>query len=341
MMNETAHVFGTFENLLGVYTPAEATTVGDIGVIMLTPGMLHHVGPFGLHVELARGLAAQRIPSLRFCLSGIGESLAVGAAGESTQRAVDEVRQAMDFLQSTYGLRRFILFGLCSGADDSVNVALADERVIGTALLDGCGYRTVGFYIRKYGTQLPRKIARRALRWGSRIWGSRMRSWSKRLLSQASESHSNDFAAAPTSPTLPAGDDVREFPDRRQAERELQQLVDRSVEMLFLYTGGVGQYFNHRQQFSAMFPKLKTHGKVEVHYFEQLDHVVRLAEDRRFVVKQLVHWISRTGDRFASQLQTSLTLKSAGKPSSMALSSEPDISHDGRLLVSLEPSRKP
>ncbi|XZE54118.1 lipase [Planctomycetaceae bacterium SH139] len=335
-MHETPHVFGTYENLVGVYTPAEVTTVNDIGVIMLTPGMLHHVGPFGLHVELARGLAAQRIPSLRFCLSGIGESLAVGAAGESTQRAVDEVRQAMDFLQSTYGLRRFILFGLCSGADDSVNVALADERVIGTVLLDGCGYRTVGFYFRKYGTQLPRKIARRALR-----WGSRMRGWSSRVFWQASASHEDDFAAAPTSSTLPAGDDVREFPNRRQAERELQQLVDRGVEMLFLYTGGVGQYFNHRQQFSAMFPKLKTHGKIEVHYFEQLDHVVRLAEDRRFVVNQLVHWISRTGDRFASQLETHLTLKSAGKPSSMALSSEPDISHDGRLLVSLEPSRKP
>jgi len=323
MMNETPHVFGTYENLVGVYTPAEATTVGDIGVIMLTPGMLHHVGPFGLHVELARGLAAQRIPSLRFCLSGIGESLAVGAAGESTQRAVDEVRQAIDFLQSTYGLQRFILFGLCSGADDSVNAALADERVIGAALLDGCGYRTVGFYLRKYGTQLPRKIARRVLRWGSRI-GAR----------------GDDSAAVPTSPTLPAGDDVREFPTRRQAERELQQLVDRGVEMLFLYTGGVGQYFNHRRQFSAMFPQLRSHGKVEVHYFEQLDHVVRLAEDRRFVVNQLVHWISRTGDRFASQLKTNLALKSGGKPSIMALSSEPDISHDGGLLVSLEPSRE-
>ena len=62
--------------------------------------------------------------------------------------------------------------------------------------------------------------------------------------------------------------------------------------MLFLYTGGVGQYYNYRDQFADMFPRLQERPGVQWRYFNQLDHVLRLSEDRRMVVDQLAHWMT-------------------------------------------------
>ena len=43
-------------------------------VVLLNAGIVHRVGPNRMHVLLARALAAAGIPSLRFDMSGIGDS---------------------------------------------------------------------------------------------------------------------------------------------------------------------------------------------------------------------------------------------------------------------------
>ncbi len=59
------------------------------------------------------------LASFRFDLSGIGESLPIGASGCSLERATTEIRQALDWLETQHGFKQFALFGLCSGADDA------------------------------------------------------------------------------------------------------------------------------------------------------------------------------------------------------------------------------
>lgn len=275
-MNESAHVFGQYDHLLGVCTsPGKNADAKATGVLILTAGMLHNVGPFGLHVSLARRLSEMGFYSLRFCLSGIGESFGVGADGSSTQRAVNEARQAMDLMEANYGLKRFITFGLCSGADDSVNVALQDDRVVGTVLMDGCGYRTRGYQLRKHLWHRPLKLLHRL----------RGLSQGAALFYPRTETGSNS--------TLAAGDDIREFPDRQTAESEFQTLVDRGVRMMLLYTGGVADYFNGERQFKEMFPQLRDGNKIELRYFPKLDHIAKLVEDRELVVGEVASWISR------------------------------------------------
>ena len=286
-MIESAHVFGRWDHLVGVCTRPDFSTAEShepktegkryakgVGVLMLTPGMLHHVGPFRLHVKMARQLSENGFYSLRFCLSGIGESLGVGAQGSSTERAADEVRQAMDWMFATHGIKRFVLFGLCSGADDSVYAALDDPRVVGLALMDGCGFRTTGYAIRKWLVHQPRKVVQRLL---SIPRGGR-------LFHSASEA---------TASTLPVADDIREFPGREKAQAEFQSLVDRGVRLLFLYTGGVSSYYNGQQQFYEMFPKLNDRGRIQCRYFPKLDHVARLAEDRKLVVNEVSGWVNQ------------------------------------------------
>jgi hypothetical protein len=279
-----AQVFGTFNNLVGVTrlpSPRRRPTSGgepptnDVCVVMLNAGILHHVGPYRLHVDMAESLARQGVSSFRFDLSGIGESLPSGSTFDSTSRAVVEARQAIDLMQDRYGFERFILFGLCSGADDAINVALADRRVKGVVMLDGCGFRTSGYHVHRFfKRQLPSLFRTKKLTRKFRGLFGR-------------PDHERPSSLAP-------GSDIREFPDRRTTQTQIQSLIDRGTSMMMFYTGGVHDYFNHGSQFEQMFPGLKTFGRLSVHYRAHWDHVLYLPEDREQLIDEVTHWTTNT-----------------------------------------------
>ncbi len=264
---EVPHVFGNFNHLVGV-VDGPSQSQNNTGVILLTAGMLHHVGPFRMYVNLARRLEQLGFHSLRFDLSGIGESLPVASGGTSLHRAASETSQAMDLMQSEYGIGQFVLFGLCSGADDGFNTALADERVSGVVLIDGCGYPTQDFQKHRRRSHYPPRL--RSLTW-----------WRKRF-----GRHRHD---APRS--LQVGADVREFPTRDVAAKQLQSLVDRDVRLRFVYTGGVADYYNHASQFEAMFHDVDFRDRVSSKFYPEMDHVAILCEDRQRLIDDISHWI--------------------------------------------------
>ncbi len=263
---DQAVVFGKYQNLVGTVThPSDKSST--VAAIFLTAGMLHQAGPFRLYVDLARALADKNICSMRFDLSGIGESLAVGVGGQSIDRAANETAQAMDYLQNTYHIDKFILFGLCSGADDSVHTAVKDNRVVGLVTLDGCGYRTARFrWIR-----LTRHIVPRLLmpsKWMRLI---------QRLMAQ------DDEALA----TLKVGADIREYPTRDDAANEFKILLNRGVQMHFIYTSGIAEYYNYENQFFEMFSDVSWNGLASTKFFPHMDHVAMLCEDRNELVQDV------------------------------------------------------
>ncbi|TWU60839.1 Alpha/beta hydrolase family protein [Rubripirellula tenax] len=271
MKRETnqAVVFGEYEHLLGVWRVAAEPTLSSVAAIMVTPGMLHHVGPNRLHVDLAESLSSLGIASLRFDLSGIGESLGVGVGGRSIDRAADEIRQAINWIEEHAGITQFVLFGLCSGADDSIHAALRDQRVVGVVAMDGCGYPTLLYHWYRFTRHfLPRVL--RLDKWRT-LWKRRR----------------TDDGSVVTS--LQPGKDVREFPTQTQAIEELKTLSSRGALMHFVYTGGVGDYFNHAGQFAAMFPTLKDDPRISSHFFESMDHVALMVEDRRQLVTHVAN----------------------------------------------------
>ncbi len=270
-------VFGRHDNLVGVVSGLNEHRVGsDVGVVMLTPGMLHHAGPNRLHVELAQTLAEHGVASLRFDLSGIGESLAVGSARCSLDRAADESRQAMDVLRDEFGIQRFVLFGLCSGADDSLYTALRDPRVIGLAMMDGLGYPTKRFYRQRITSYyIPRLLT--VHKWRS-VLGRTLRTGTQ----------------VPSS--LRVGDDIREFPPRDEAARQLRRLIERDVKLHLIYTGGVGAYYNYAEQYRDMFPDVRFDGNVSSVFLSEMDHVAMLREDRDQLVANIVRWVDGAFD---------------------------------------------
>lgn len=278
---ETTVVFGRYENLVGNYCGASCVEQSPLAVLLLTPGMLHHVGPMGLHVQLARCLANSGLASLRYDLSGIGESLAVGAEGSSLQRATEEAIQAMDWMQDAHGYQKFALFGLCSGADDALAIAQHDNRVVGLSLMDGLGYRTRRFYVHWFLHKHWPKIAR-ASKWLGLL---------QNVMGQANHE----------SNTMPLGQDIREFPGWSEAERQLRRLLERDVQLQLTYTGGAIDYYSYARQFDDMFPAFREHPHISTQHYPNMDHVATLATDRQQLLSELVRWLCDLSSRIVER----------------------------------------
>jgi pimeloyl-ACP methyl ester carboxylesterase len=126
---EVVH-FGQQGQQVGVLTqpatPSDAPTY-----IFCNAGIVHRVGPHRFYVEFARHLAASGFPVFRIDLSGIGDSPLRNEPIPYLEMAIAELREAMDCLESRFGVRRFVLSGLCSGAQFAFLAASQDERAVG------------------------------------------------------------------------------------------------------------------------------------------------------------------------------------------------------------------
>ena len=111
-----------------------------IGLVVLNAGVVHRVGPNRLSVYAARMLAGEGWLSARFDLSGLGDSPVRRDALPFETAAVAETRAVLSRLEAEYGVRRFVLMGLCSGAVVSFRTAVADQRVVGAVLINPQGF---------------------------------------------------------------------------------------------------------------------------------------------------------------------------------------------------------
>jgi hypothetical protein len=262
-MHEQAFRFGNVRHLVGV-VGLPAVIDHGVGVIFLNAGMVYRVGPFRLHVDLARKLNALGYPTLRFDLSTIGDSSASGQRLSRPEQVVADVRDAMELLKQQSGCTRFVLFGLCSGAQNAHSAAYADPRVAGAFFLDGYGHRTLGQRIRHY---LPRLLS-------PAVWRRR---WSREQVSASPRPAEPAFVVEPLPPKV-----VRE---------QLADMLQRGLKLDFVYSGGVARYFNHIRQFRECFGRLADHPGVSASHFIETDHTYVLSGDRQRLLDHVVQWM--------------------------------------------------
>jgi len=138
-MLENSIIFGNHKSLVGICTNAEGQDkdISLPAIILLNAGILHRVGPNRFHVKLARKMAEYGFTVLRFDQSGKGDSETSKKGIEFEEQTVCDTRAAMDYLSFVKNIDRFILIGICSGADYTVNVAYRDERVVGIIGING------------------------------------------------------------------------------------------------------------------------------------------------------------------------------------------------------------
>lgn len=135
---EQAWLFGAPGRRFGVLTPAKEK--GDRpAIVLMNAGSIHHIGPNRAFVRMARRWADLGYPVLRMDLSGIGESAPGEGSPENVpypRDAVKDAQAAMTALQEAGVARRFILSGLCSGADIAFRAGVIDRRVAGAWMIN-------------------------------------------------------------------------------------------------------------------------------------------------------------------------------------------------------------
>ncbi|WP_269583994.1 alpha/beta fold hydrolase [Roseibium sp. Sym1] len=130
--------FGPDDMFFGVFAQPESGSPRS-AVLILNSGYDHSIGWARMAVGFARQLAANGSAVLRVDLAGIGESRYwPGQPGQVlySDRQVDDVSAAIDWLTERLGVTRVILSGRCSGAYLALLAAARDERVNGAFLIN-------------------------------------------------------------------------------------------------------------------------------------------------------------------------------------------------------------
>lgn len=274
-MIEKALRFGPDGKLFGILTsPSIDQNNPDAPiVIILNAGIVHRMGPFRLHVDIARQLAGVGCSTLRIDLSGLGDSAPRTGLDEMENRAQLDLALAMDELTQLTGVQQFVLIGLCSGAFNAHQITVADERVKGAVFLDGIVFRTAGYYVRHHLRRLFRP----------RFWRN---AWKRRVTYRV-----------PGAALESAGQGLAEDEffgkglDRLVVRDELHALRDRGTRMLFIYTEGFDDICG-RAQFAEMYG-IQPDRQIQVEYYQKSTHTFRLTENRHHVCQRIADWFEQ------------------------------------------------
>ncbi|HEY9131295.1 MAG TPA: alpha/beta fold hydrolase [Dyella sp.] len=265
MNTEKAFRFGRAQHLIGIAGLPQSEP-GTVGVIVLNAGMVHRIGPFRLHVDLTRRLNAAGYPTLRFDLSTLGDSGSSGESQTKVQQVNADVGDAMRLLDEQAGCKRFVLVGLCSGAQNVHSVACTDTHVAGAVFLDGYAYRTFGYRLRHY---LPRLFD--------------LKRW-RHALTRARPAAAPRAASEPVFAVAPSPRDV--------VRADLAGMVERGQRMCLIYTGGISHFFNHARQFRECFGSVMNHPFVSTQFLREVDHTYILSGDRSRLIEGIERWVA-------------------------------------------------
>ena len=286
-MKERGVLFGEPKGLLGILTePAAAPPADRPAVVFLNAGLVHRVGPHRMSVRLARALAEAGYLALRFDLSGVGDSEPRRDALSYAERALLDVKQAVDFLAQSRGVRRVVSVGLCSGADNSYWAALRDPRIAGVVSLDGFAYRTPRFYARYYGPRVLRPASWRTL-------GKKALGLARKRLDKALGSSGGSASGAPEqAEKVPAY--VREFPPKAEYAAGLATLAQRGARLLLLYSAGMHEYYNYEGQLWDAFPAPELRDAVTTRFFAGANHTFTELAFQDRLTEVVTAWVRST-----------------------------------------------
>lgn len=271
-MRQTAVTFGPQSALFGILTEPE-TSGPDVPVMLLfNSGLLPRQGPHRMNARIARDLAEVGMASLRFDLSGLGDSQAIGSESGSRAQAVRDLKSAMDWLSRTRGTRRFLVFGICSGALVGYDLAQLDERVAGLTMFDGNWYRSRWTtLVRHY------KIVR------LRGFGNALSAVGRRIV-QRSEA----AAPPPEAPTFLT--DFMGNPPIESYIGVMQGLVDRGVDVQVIYSGSIIDYYSYGAQFKHVFGKYPFYRKIQCRYEPDVDHTLVTKQAQQRMLEIIRDW---------------------------------------------------
>lgn len=287
-MTERAQLFGRPKSLVGILTTPSPDGVSDTlpGVIVLNAGILHRVGPNRIHVKIARRLADAGFYTLRFDMSGIGDSGVRTDTISFEKRAIQETREAMDCLGMKAGVDMYILLGICSGADIAFEVARVDERVTGVYLINGS--LLPGDVLREIYADASARISERYYRGHLLNLGS----WRQLLTGKSDMGSIRRFIGGKlrrrSGGGIPSGPEV-DYGDL------WNPLRDRGVDVALVFSEGSVALDVFRLAMRSKLDTMIENGKLSVDVMKDTDHVFTLLWSQERLIDMIYRWASDRG----------------------------------------------
>jgi alpha-beta hydrolase superfamily lysophospholipase len=116
--HEHAVRFGPAERLFGILSAPNGADSDAPAIVLLNTGYECRIGPRRFYVPLAREWAEQGHVVFRYDLGGIGDSEAPAGCGDNVaypDHALDDAREAIEFVRAHAPGRMVIVAGLCAG----------------------------------------------------------------------------------------------------------------------------------------------------------------------------------------------------------------------------------
>jgi exosortase A-associated hydrolase 1 len=121
------------ELLIGILHQASEIKL-KVGVLIVVGGPQYRAGSHRQFVLLARHLADNGVPVMRFDVRGMGDS---SGAPRQFHQLNDDIKAAIDnFLKECPHLHQVVIWGLCDAASAALFYAYQDARVAGLVLLN-------------------------------------------------------------------------------------------------------------------------------------------------------------------------------------------------------------
>ncbi len=172
---------------------------------------------------------------------------------------------------------RFVLFGVCSGADNSLATALADDRVAGIVLVDPPTYPTRRSQLRHLRERVrDQGGARKVARWAFGVVEREVR------IKLATLGRS-----VPDDPPS----EGRELPPPEVFGQQLAALLDRGVKIFCVFSGIHQARYNRADQLFELFPALR--GRLDHTYYPLANHTFTELDQQADLIDAVTGWIRR------------------------------------------------
>lgn len=280
-MNEQTLIFGPENHLVGTVTLPDKVKPGHERTMALltNAGVIPRIGPHRLNVHLARRFAEMGIATLRFDMSGLGDSRRSSSRRPTGEQFVADTLSAMDLAQAKFGCDQFFMVGFCSGGDVAHNAALLDARLRAIVMWDSYVYPTRKAKLRG----LIHRLRRHTLT-------SAAQKVMQRLLASRGKPAVAEDGQPPEGPSIFGR---TRMPPRDEFGQRIRTLVDRGVELLFLYSGGEPEWYNYRGQFRDMFSSYGFVDRVAYEYIIRNDHTFIQPHAQAALVESVERWLDQ------------------------------------------------
>jgi len=271
---ESIFRYGKDQSGIGILTaPADTQHSNETLpiTVIFNSGLLHRSEPYRLNVLIARRLARLGITTLRVDLAGKGDTPT--REGDSNRESV-----AMDWadirheLTRLFGERTFVLMGICSGADNSIKLAVSDEQVVGLVLMDAICPVDSGYAKRKLLSKLGNTGFLR------RLPGRLMRELSSRLKFEKSQPEEKQV--------------LRDAPRPEELITCMKEMVRRDGNVLAVFSNTSDSYYNVQGQMTSVLAIDGLEKICREVWWPHVTHIYPIQQHRNLLVDQIDRWFA-------------------------------------------------